>query len=226
MDGMGLRKWQRNRIFKAIQDAGLSPEEFDWEVGASESTLRHLPSGAYFVFGGNTGRYVSRYMAGDAPMEEERTKLSEYGLMQQVQFWLSALKLDIDTPDLWAQLRDSADLFRSVSAESVENTPFTAAEQEEIAKQLRELKDQVSRTYSLSEPQVRLLEEKLDNLAAAAGRVGRKDWVLMAAGVMLSYVLTAALPPEAARDILGTLITSIDHVLGSGPLGLPGTDGG
>lgn len=158
-------------------------------------------------------------------MEEERTKLSEYGLMQQVQFWLSALKLDIDTPDLWTQLRGSAELFGSAAAESVENTPFTAAEQAEIAEQLKGLKDQVSRTYSLSEPQVRLLEEKLDGLAAAAGRVGRKDWVLMAAGVMLSYVLTAALPPEAARDILGALITSIDHVLGLGPLELPGPRG-
>jgi hypothetical protein len=225
MDGMGLRKSQRNKVFEAVRDIGLSPEEFDWEVGSSESTLRHLPSGAYFVFGGVAGEYVSRYLASEHPIEE-RTKLSEYGLMQQVRFWLSTLKLDIDTPDLWAQLQGSAELLGSVSDESIENTPFTAAEQEEIAEQLKELRDHVSLTYSLSEPQVRLLEEKLDNLAAAAGRVGRKDWLLMAAGVMLGYVLTAALPPEAAREVLGTLITSIGHVTGHGPLGLPGPRSG
>jgi hypothetical protein len=225
MNGMVLSKFQRNKVFEAIQGAGLSPEEFDWKDGASESTLRHLSSGAYFVFGGGSGRYASRYRAGDFSIEE-RTGLSDFGLMQQVEFWLSSVKLDISTPDLWAQLQGRAELFGSTSAESGENTPFSAAEQAGIAEQLRELKDQVSHTYSLSGPQMRLLEEKLDGLAAAAGRVGRKDWVLMAGGVMLGYVLTAALPPEAAREILGTLIMSIDHVLGFGPQELPTPRGG
>jgi hypothetical protein len=96
------------------------------------------------------------------------------------------------------------------------------AEQEEIARQLRELRDYVSRTYSLSESQSRLLEERLDYLASAARRVGRKDWLLMAAGLILGYVLTAALPPEAAMDILRTLLRSIGQILGHGPMGLPG----
>ncbi|MGC2373130.1 MAG: hypothetical protein WA484_04565 [Solirubrobacteraceae bacterium] len=218
---MGLRKGQRNAIFRAVEDAGLSPEEFDWDLGADESTLRHRPSGAYFVFGGVAGDYVSCYLAGEGPVEE-RTGLSQYRLTQQVQFWLAHLKLDIDTPDLWAQLQGEAELLGAVFDEATENTPLTSAEQEEITGQLRELRDYVSRTYSLSEAQTRLLEEKLDYLAAATSRVGRKDWLLMAAGLMLSYVLGAALPPEAARDILGTLLTSIGHILGGGPLGLPG----
>jgi hypothetical protein len=112
-------------------------------------------------------------------------------------------------------------LLGAVSDEAIENTPLTAAEQGEIAGELRELRDYVSRTYSLSGLQMRLLDERLDYLAAAASRVGRKDWLLMAAGLMLSYVLAAALSPEAARDILGTLLTSIGHILGAGPWGCP-----
>jgi hypothetical protein len=218
---MSLRKGQRNEIFRAVEHAGLSPEEFDWDAGAEESTLRHRPSGAYFVFGGVAGAYVSRYLAGEGP-GEERTGLSQFRLMQQVEFWLMHVKLDIDTPDLWAQLQGEAELLGAVFDEATENTPLTSAEQEAIAGQLGELRDYVSRTYSLSEAQTRLLGEKLDDLAAATGRVGRKDWLLMAAGLMLSYVLGAALPPEAARDILVTLLTSIGQILGSGPLGLPG----
>ena len=253
---MGLRKGQRNEIFRAVERAGFSPEEFDWALGADESTLRYRPSGAYFVFGGVAGAYVSRYLvdrpelfdrvwasesqrrsgisawvsgatfvddplAGEGPVEE-RTGLSQYRLMQQVEIWLMHVKLDSDTPDLWAQLQGEAELLGAVFDEATENTPLTSAEQQAIAGQLRELRDYVSRTYSLSEAQTRLLEEKLDDLAAATGRVGRKDWLLMAAGLMLSYVLGAALPSEAARDILVTLLTSIGHILGSGPLGLPG----
>ncbi len=218
---MSLRKVQRNDIFRAVEHAGLSAEEFDWDLGADESTLRHRPSGAYFVFGGAAGAYASRYLAGEGPVEE-RTGLSQYRLMQQVELWLMHVKLDIDTPDLWAQLQGETELLGAVFDEATENTPLTSAEQLAIAGQLRELRDYVSRTYSLSEAQTRLLEDKLDDLAAATGRVGRKDWLLMAAGLMLSYVLGAALPPEAARDILVTLLTSIGHILGSGPLGLPG----
>jgi hypothetical protein len=160
--------------------------------------------------------------AGDEPVEE-RKALSWYGLTQQVGFWLAAVRRDIDTPDLWAQLQRERALLAAVSDEDIQNTPFTPAEREEIAGQLRELKDYLSGAHSLSEAQLRLLEERLDYLVDAAGRVGRKDWFLMAAGVMFSYVLAAALPPDSATHILGTLLTSIGHILWGGPLGLPGS---
>lgn len=219
---MALGKLLRNEVVRAVQGAGFSAEEFDWgDFLAEEVTVRHRRAGASFVFGGSAGDYVSRYYVADDPVEE-RTGMSWFGLKQQLEFWLSALKLDIETPDLWAELQGEEELFMAVSDEAMENTPFTPAEQEEIAGQLRELKGYVIRTHSLSEAQTRLLEERLDYLAAAAGRVGRKDWMLLAAGVMLGYVLTAALPPEAARDIVGTLLTSIGHIVGGRPPGLPG----
>jgi hypothetical protein len=215
-----LRKWQRNEIFKAIQAARLSPEEFDWDVGADESRLRHLPSGAYFVLGGGAGNYMSRYQAGDNPVEE-RTELSQYRLMQQVELWLWAVKQDIETPDLWAQLQREVELFGVISDAAMGNTPLTTAEQKDIAGRLSELTDYISRTYSLSGLQTRRLEEKFDYLTAAASRVGRKDWLFLAAGLMLSYFVEMALPSEAAKDILKTLLTSIENILGGGPLGLP-----
>ena len=101
---VALKKWQKNEVFDAVQEAGLSPEEFDWDLDDDESTLRHRPSGAYFVFRGVAGAYVSRYVAGDSPAEE-RSGLSQYRLMEQVKLWLFNLKQDINTPDLWAQLR-------------------------------------------------------------------------------------------------------------------------
>jgi hypothetical protein len=61
---------------------------------------------------------------------------------------------------------------------------------------------------------MRVLEAKLDYLAAAAGRLGRIDWREVFAGTMLTFVLTAALPPESARDILLTVLRSIGHILG------------
>jgi hypothetical protein len=130
---------------------------------------------------------------------------------------------------LWAQRQRERQLLAAVPDEAVENTPFTAGEREEIAGQLRDLKDYMMRTHALSEEQVRLLDQRLDYLADAAKRVGRKDWFLMAAGAMLSYVLAAALPPDAATHFLGTLLTSSGHILWGGHLpwgGPPGLSGG
>lgn len=87
----------------------------------------------------------------------------------------------------------------------------------------------MTRTQALSEVQVRLLDQRLDYLADAAKRVGRKDWFLMAAEATLSYVLAAALPPDAVTHVLGTLLTSSGHILWGGhlPWGVPpGLSGG
>jgi hypothetical protein len=217
---VGLRKWQRNLVFEAVNKARLSPDEFDFDLGGDEERLTHRQSGAYFVFGGVAGAYTSKYVAGDGPIEE-RADLSQLRLMQQVELWLAALRQDIDTPDLWAQLQHEAELLAGISDDAVDNTALTLAEQEEIATQLRGLRDYVGQTHSLSEVQMRLLDERLDYLTAAAGRVGRKDWLLMAVGMVLSYAAAAALPPDTALDIFRTLVTSIGHILVQGHLRLP-----
>jgi hypothetical protein len=168
-------------------------------------------------------RPEARHLAGDAPIEE-RTKLSKYRLDQQVELWLSAVRRDVDTPDLWAELQRESELLGLVSDEAIDNTPFSAAEQEELARELRTLSDQLRRTYSLSNEQVRLLDESLDYLVDAARRgVGRKDWLLMLTGVLLTYGLTAALPPAAAAHIFALLVKIVGHFLHAhGLLALPG----
>ena len=94
-----LRKTQRNDIFKAIQGAGFSPEEFgfEWAAGADESIYRHLQSGARFVLRGVAGDYSTWWSAGDEPVWE-REKLSWFWVMEQVGFWLSTVKQDVETP--------------------------------------------------------------------------------------------------------------------------------
>ena len=220
-DHVVLTKFRRNQVFEAIEEAGLSPEEFVWDHSADKSTLRHRPTGAYFVFGGTPGSYDSSYLAPEAPVEE-RTEQSHYALMQQVGFWLSALKLDIGTPDLWAELRGEAELLTGPTpGDGISNTPFTPEEQEEIATRLHELRDDAKRRYSLTDDQTQLLDAKIDQLIDAAGRLGRLDWREVFVGAMVGYVLTAALPPESARHILLALLGSVGHLFGHGPPLLP-----
>lgn len=217
---MELAKWKSNQVFEAVQAAGLAPEGFGWDDGADESRIRHLSSEAYFVFGGVPGGYTARYVAGDDPVEEREAQ-SWWAQMQHVERWLAAVKLDIEMPDLWAELRRETELLGVAADDAIENTPFTSDEREEIAERLQEMRDYARRTYSLSEAQMLVLDAKVDYLIAAASRLGRIDWRAVFVGTIVSFALTAALPPEAARHILLTLLRSIGHLLGHGFPELP-----
>jgi hypothetical protein len=216
-----LPKYKRRVLFEAIQEAGMDPEEFDLSVGARDATLRHLPSGANFVLSGDASGYAVRRVTGDLPVED-RTGLSWYRVEQQIALWISEVKWDVNTPDPWAELQRKRELLAAISDDAVENTPFSDAEQQQIAEQLQDVKESVRRAHSLSEPQMRLLDERLDYLVDAAKRTGRRDWLLMLAGVMLSYVVAVELPPEAARDILDTFLRGIARILGGDFPQLPG----
>ena len=209
-----LRKWQRNEILEAIQGVGLAPREFNLEDGDAETRIKHKWSESYFIVGGNAGHYVGHYVVGDAsdwPYEV----YSWETLMPRISRWLEEVKHDLETPDLWAELQREAALLGGASNEAKENTPFTTDEQKEIMGRLQELAEHLRR--SLSEPEIQILDAKLDYLIDAAGRLGRIDWRNAFVGVALSYIVMLALPPESARSIFQTFVTllrAISHFYG------------
>jgi hypothetical protein len=94
------------------------------------------------------------------------------------------------------------------------NTPFTVDEQQQIARQLDEVRAYTRDTYELPGDQMRLLEGRLDYLQEAASRMGRIDWRNAVTGVLLGAVVNAALPSDAVRDALSMLLRSVGHMFG------------
>jgi hypothetical protein len=74
--------------------------------------------------------------------------------MPRVSWWLQEVKQDLDTPDLWAELKREAQLLGAGSSVVTENTVFTVDEQREIAGHLKKLGEYVSDTHSLSKAQI------------------------------------------------------------------------
>jgi hypothetical protein len=215
-------KWQRTAIFKSLEAAGLDPRECRFDYDDAGFRITHVPSESYLLLEGDPGHYSATAVVGEGPAWPAES-YSWTNVEERVGRWAEEVKRDVETPDLWAELQSEPELLvGAVSDEASDNTQFTPAEREELERRLREWTDYVARTYELSEEQIRLLEARVDYLAEAAGRVGKKDWAFLAVGVILGYVLPAALPPEAAKDILVTLFTSIGHMVGQSPLGLPG----
>jgi hypothetical protein len=211
--GSQLKKWQRNLIVEAIQTVGLDPRQFDLEDDNSQVRIKHKWSPSCFTIRPEGMGYDVSYVVGDG-IDWPVSAYSWQTIPTRIRSWLEDVKRDLETPDLWAALQRETQLLGVISGDITENTPFTPDEQSEIAARLQALAEHARRTYSLSAAQMRTLDEKLDYLADAARRLGRKDWLNVCAGAILGYVLTASLPPESARDMLLGLARAIGHLWG------------
>jgi hypothetical protein len=132
-------------------------------------------SRSYFLLEGDPGHYrATAVVGGNAPWPSESYTWGN--VTARVRRWAEEVRLDVDTPDLWAEFQRLPKILPGTQYEDVENTPFSSEEQASIADQLRQIRDFVSKTHSFSVGQMRSLEAHLDNIQAAAGRIGRKDW--------------------------------------------------
>jgi len=208
-----LRKRQKNDVFEATQAVGLDPNEFDLQDDAVEVRIKHKRSLSCFIIGGDPGHYVGRYVVGDDP-EWPFEEFSWRSMIPRIRRWLEEVKRDLETPDLWAEFQRETELLEANFDDVTENSPFTPDEQKVIAGRLQELAEHTRHTYSLSEAQMRILDGKLDYLVKAAGRLGRIDWRNAFAGAILGFIFTAALPPEAVRDMILVLSQTIGHLYG------------
>jgi hypothetical protein len=208
-----LRKYQTNQIVESIQEVGLRPIDFDLVNEDIEARIRHKWSESCFFIGGTVGHYVARYVVGDGP-DWPFEAYSWQALIPRIRAWLAEVKVDVETPDLWAELQREASLLGVNSDYISGNTPFTPQEQKLIAERLQEFAKNARLKLSLSEAQTRAVDAKLDYLVEAAGRHGRIDWRNIFLGVFFTFLLSAAIPEDSAHAILLEFLRGIGHFFG------------
>lgn len=221
-----LAKWQRNALFKAVAAGGLEPRECTIHADDTGTVITHAPSRARCFVTDSDGHYKTHSVIPDTPSWPPLDRYTWTAVTEVVERWASDVKLDTETPDMWAELQRERELFSGAWTADVQNTLFTLDEQMAIAEQLRQVKDWVSKTYAMSTAQMDSLQQSLDYLAGATARAGRRDWVLMAVGIGAGWILQSLVPPEAAQEILGTLLDGVRDLIESnlrnGPPQLPG----
>jgi hypothetical protein len=212
-----LEKFQSNAIFEEIVAGGLDPKKCDLTKGyGAAASISHVPSGSVFILDDNVLPYTGKYVVGNSELVRPYQAFTWTQVRETVRRWAEEVKRDVDTPDLWAELQREPEILTGARYEAAENTPFTPNEQAEIAKQLREIKEYVKKTYSLSSQQMSRVEARLDEAEAATRRIGRKDWLLLFFGVMFTVIVTALLPPEAVQHILTMARDGLDHLFDGG----------
>lgn len=186
-----------NSIYKAVEAGGLKMIECGFPGGDGGWRVTHLPSGSYFHIdrAHDGSSYELTSVVGDIPPSRTES-FSWQPVPEKIKRWAQEVTQDVDDPDLWDELRRSQRIVTGVGYDDTDNTAFTQSEQAQIVEALHEVKEFVRSTTSLPEPQLRVIGEQLDELAAAAGRVGRKDWRLMCAGTVLAVIIGDLLPRE------------------------------
>jgi hypothetical protein len=98
------------------------------------------------------------------------------------------------------------------------NAPFDGAELQKIAESISSVKAELRRNGRLMPEQLALVSRKLDEIQAAAGRMGRKDWITYVAGALTSTCISAAFAPEVTKSIFLALNAAFSWLFASGAL--------
>ena len=127
---------------------------------------------------------------------------------------------EVNEPDFWDELLRARASFAVAENEDVDNTPFTAQEQAEIAEHLDQVKDQALRTPGLLAEQVKAIQQAIEDLkkSSESGKFTRKDWKLLLYGQAANLVFTYAVPPSVAKAIILGALHGLGHLLGLGSL--------
>jgi hypothetical protein len=127
-------------------------------------------------------------------------------------------------PDLWKELRHGEGFFEGESRQDTSNTPFTGTEQAEISARIKKARDYARTSGELNSEQIARIETRLDHIEEASTRIGRKDWLMMFNGGILSLVLADTITPQVAQHIFMLVVHGLGHFFGYGgpPPHLPG----
>ena len=96
------------------------------------------------------------------------------------------------------------------------NAPFTVEEIRRIRTGLEEVRTAIAAGSDLSAEQFGLISRKLDYMADASERFGRKDWINLAAGTLTGAIFQAAVSPAAAKALFLATQQALSWLFGAG----------
>jgi hypothetical protein len=112
------------------------------------------------------------------------------------------VRKEVDAPDLWASVVGEHALSDAASSTS-DNRLFTLSERSLIAAQLEELESNVLAGQQFQAKQAEFIEGQFAYLKDASERLGRKDWLNIALGTLVTIIVSAAFAPDQAKALLG-----------------------
>ena len=117
--------------------------------------------------------------------------------------------------DLWVAVTEENDLSATASSASLDNRPFTACEQMLVATRLNEVKTYLLEGQQLAAEQAAFIERRFEYFTESSTRIGRKDWLNVLYGGLITVIVGVALAPGAARSLLRLAATAFQSLWGT-----------
>jgi hypothetical protein len=162
--------------------------------------LVHQTSGYFFQFDVNRQRPWTEHWPGTDGLIVHQYPGTWDGQLNYCEEWLGRVRVEVESPDLWASVAAERLLVRSTDDD--DNDRFTAEEVRGLAAGIDEISHFLDATVATDQEHQRFVEDRLDYLKAAADRQGRRDWLHTAVGVLVSIIVQVALPADAARELM------------------------
>lgn len=220
---MLLTKRQRNEIFETIAANGLDPQSCTLKdhfsiLHSTEAVIRHRASRSHYriTMEGANGYRAHKRVGSAVPMRT--SSAAEWNrLMANLADWAREVAYEVQTADFWTELGRLPAVLPASQVVDLGNAPFTPGEQAEVSRRVDQVKDVIRRENpELTAEQTSAIEQTLDEVKEATTRVGRKDWLMMANGALLSLIVNELVPPHVVQGVFHLLISGIGHLFGIG----------
>jgi hypothetical protein len=221
-----LLRTQSNDIFQAISVIGLQPGDFSLLTGDSfevpdlkVSKLVHTHTGYFYLFDFNSH---NKHVCAFSPGYDNNVDVQYPGnwtfQLNNFRQWLGYLKREIEAPDLWESVLQEKELAQATVDADDSNQAFTPDEVKRIDTGINEIKQYLITTQSLNSAQLAFVDVRLGYLCAASERIGKKDWLILFLGGLLSIMIGISLEASQAREILRMAASALSWLVHKQPL--------
>lgn len=225
-DGLLLK--QKNQLFEVVDRRVFNHAEFEWKVVASNSddgktvdALVHSTTDYFFLFDSFDQYYttgavdkvrVCVYSPGTDRIEVGVQVSTWDSVILEFDTWLRNLKSEIDAPNLWEEFL-RGDLG---NAWKVSNKKFTDSERKAVQAQLNNVRELLVINAGNDSDKLKDINGKLDYLALETKKQGRRDWLLMFMGVIVSKATEWNLDTNQIKQIIAIIVRATQNLLGAG----------
>jgi hypothetical protein len=123
---------------------------------------------------------------------------------------------DQESPDNWRDWDLNRTVLDALSPSSADNSAFNMEEAASIERTLSAFRLEAIAKLELQEEEVKKLNENIDYLIESSTRLGRKDWIMIAASTIITVVVALSLDTSRGRTLF-ELFRSALSALGFGP---------
>ena len=213
-----ILKSQKNYLFEIIKGWDFEPRNFSWQDTTIRTEhgivpalcLRYASSGFFFtIFNDKIGSQCVSF----SPGKEHTSEMYTYSCWEEAaayfRTWLECLQIELNQPDLWAQLDEQAEEVKFEVVQDQKNLPFSAVEADKIVAGVNQIREYLLKEFTDNKNKQLLIESRLDYLIHATRTHKRIDWMNIAIGTLLQTIIALALAPDQATKVWMILKVSV-----------------